>query len=432
MKNLTLIYICLNFFALAVAQIPAPDQNKRILLYGGIAHIGNGEVIENSLIILEGGKILTIEDASNIRVDISSAEYHDVIGKHVYPGFILPNTTLGLADIDAVRATRDFDEVGEFNPHIRSIIAYNTDSPVIPTIRTNGILIGQITPRGGLVSGTSSIVEFDAWNYEDAIYKVDDAVHVNWPEKRFSLTEHDNRKNHDDEYEKSLLEIKNFFIRAKSYVGSSDKKTDLALEAMKGIFTGKKQLFLHVRTVKGIKSAVLFAKKLKLDNFVLVGANDSWRIADFLAENEVPIVLNRIHRLPKRKNEDVDIAYKTPKILQDAGVLFCLDYEGDMERMGARNLPFTAGTSVAFGLSKEEALMSITLNAAKILKVDHALGSLEEGKDATLIVSEGDALDVMSNKISLAFIRGKKLELKNHQIDLFNKYRNRHKEFSEE
>jgi imidazolonepropionase-like amidohydrolase len=164
----------------------------------------------------------------------------------------------------------------------------------------------------------------------------------------------------------------------------------------------------------------------------LVGADDAWRVADFLAENEVPVVLNRIHRLPMRKNEDVDIAYKTPKILQDAGVLFCLDYEGDMERMGARNLPFTAGTSVAYGLSKEEALMSITLNAAKILKVDNSLGSLEEGKDATLIVSEGDALDVMSNNISLAFIRGKKLDLNNHQIDLFNKYKKRHKEFSDE
>lgn len=432
MKNLILINLCLNIFVLAVAQTPAPDQNKKILLYGGIAHIGNGEVIENSLIILEGGKILTIEDASNIRIDISDAEYFDVIGKHVYPGFILPNTTLGLADIDAVRATRDFDEVGEFNPHIRSVIAYNTDSPVIPTVRTNGVLISQITPRGGVISGTSSIVELDAWNYEDALYKEDDAVHINWPEKRFSFVEHDHKKNHDDEYENDLSEIKNFFSQAKSYASSSRKKTDLPLEAMKGVFTGSKQLFIHVRTVKGIKSAVLFAKNLKLDNFVLVGADDAWRVADFLAENEVPVVLNRIHRLPMRKNEDVDVAYKTPKILQDAGVLFCLDYEGDMERMGARNLPFSAGTSVAFGLSKEEALMSITLNSARILKVENTLGSLEEGKDATIIVSEGDALNMMTNDISLAFIRGKKLELNNHQIDLYNKYKKRLKEFSEE
>lgn len=432
MKNLTLISLFLSFFASAVAQTPAPDQNKRILLYGGIAHIGNGEVIENSLIILEDGKILTIEDASNIRIDISDAEYYDVIGKHVYPGFILPNTTLGLADIDAVRATRDFDEVGEFNPHIRSIIAYNTDSPVVPTVRTNGVLVGQITPRGGVISGTSSLVEFDAWNYEDALYKEDDAIHINWPESRFSFEEHDHEENDDDGYEKKRSDIIEFFSRAKSYVKSSNKKRDLKLEAMRGVFVGTKQLFIHVRTVKEIKAAVLFAKNLNLENFVLVGANDAWRVADFLAENEVPVVLNRLHRLPMRKSEDLDVAYKSAKILLDAGVLFCLDYEGDMERMGARNLPFTAGTSVAYGLSREEALMSITLNAAKILKVDSSLGSLEQGKDATLIVSEGDALDVMSNNVSLAFIRGKKLDLSNHQIDLFEKYKKRHKGFSNE
>ena len=431
MKNLILITLFLNFFAYTVAQTPAPDQNKRILLYGGIAHIGNGEVIENSLIILEDGKILTIEDASNIRIDISDAEYYDVIGKHVYPGFILPNTTLGLADIDAVRATRDFDEVGEFNPHIRSIIAYNTDSPVVPTVRTNGVLVGQITPRGGVISGTSSLVEFDAWNYEDALYKEDDAIHINWPESRFSFEEHDHEEN-DDGYEKKRSDIIEFFSKAKSYVKSSNKKRDLKLEAMRGLFVGTKQLFIHVQTVKEIKAAVLFAKNLNLENFVLVGANDAWRVADFLAENEVPVVLNRLHRLPMRKSEDLDVAYKSAKILLDAGVLFCLDYEGDMERMGARNLPFTAGTSVAYGLSREEALMSITLNAAKILKVDGSLGSLEQGKDATLIVSEGDALDVMSNNVSLAFIRGKKLDLSNHQIDLFEKYKKRHKGFSNE
>ena len=432
MKNLTLISLFLSFFASAVAQTPAPDQNKRILLYGGIAHIGNGEVIESSLIILEDGKILTIEDASNIRIDISDAEYYDVIGKHVYPGFILPNTTLGLADIDAVRATRDFDEVGDFNPHIRSIIAYNTDSPVVPTVRTNGVLVGQITPRGGVISGASSLVEFDAWNYEDALYKEDDAIHINWPESRFSFEEHDHEENDDGGYEKKRSDIIEFFSRAKSYVKSSNKKIDLKLEAMRGVFAGTKQLFIHVRTVKEIKAAVLFAKNLNLENFVLVGANDAWRVADFLAENEVPVVLNRLHRLPMRKSEDLDIAYKSAKILIDAGVLFCLDYEGDMERMGARNLPFTAGTSVAYGLSREEALMSITLNAAKILKVDSSLGSLEQGKDATLIVSEGDALDMMSNNVSLAFIRGKKLDLSNHQIDLFEKYKKRHKGLSNE
>ena len=432
MKKITFISFCLSICITVFAQTPASEQSKRVMLYGATAHIGNGEFIENSLIILEEGKILTIEDASNIRIDISSAEYYDVIGKHVYPGFILPNTTLGLADIDAVRATRDYKEVGEFNPHIRSIIAYNTDSPVIPTIRTNGVLLGQITPRGGTISGTSSIVEFDAWNYEDALYKEDEGVHLNWPSSPFLHRDHDHKKEDVNEYEESLTEIENFFEKAKSYHLAKTTKTDLSLEAMKGVFDGSKQLYVHVREAKEIKSAVLFAQKMNLKNIVLVGADDAWRVADFLAENEIPVILNRLHRLPMHNDEDVDIPYKSAKILHDAGVLYCLDYTGDMERMGSRNLPFTAGTSVAYGLNKEEALMSITLNSAKILNINHRVGSLEQGKDATLIVSEGDALDMMSNDIRLAFIRGKKLDLSSHQTELYEKYKKRHKELSEE
>lgn len=428
MKNILFILSAVLCFQ-AQAQKPAEEQNKRIMLYGATAHIGNGEVIQNSLIVLEEGKILTIEDANNIRIDISNAEYYDVIGKHVYPGFILPNTTLGLADIDAVRATRDFDEVGEFNPHIRSIIAYNTDSPVIPTIRTNGVLLGQITPQGGMISGTSSIVEFDAWNYEDALYKEDDAVHLNWPHSPWVYGKHSHKEESIDHYQQELTELEEFFNMAKSYTQAKARKTDITLEAMRGIFDGTQKLFIHARAVKEIKRAVLFAQRMGISQPVIVGANDAWRIADFLAENEIPVVLNRTHRLPMRNSEDVDIAYKTAKILADAGVLYCLDYEGDMERMGSRNLPFTAGTTVAYGLSKEEALMSITLNTAKILGIDKRVGSLEVGKDATLFVSDGDALDMMGNAISLAFIRGKKLDLTNHQTELYEKYKSRYQKF---
>lgn len=426
MKNL--LFILSTLFALqAFAQTPAPDQSKRVLLYGATAHIGNGEIIESSLIIIENGKISTIEDASKIRIDISDADYYDVIGKHVYPGFILPNTTLGLADIDAVRASRDFDEVGELNPHIRSIIAYNTDSPVLPTIRTNGVLVGQITPQGGMISGTSSIVEFDAWNYEDALYKEDDGVHLNWPQSPRLDRNHNHSEDSKVEYNDDLLDLEQFFNNAKSYYLSNKPKLDITFKAMEGIFDGSKQLFIHVSSAKGIKQAVLFAKKMNVQKLVLVGAEESWRIADFIAENETPVILNRVHRLPTYKNDAVDMAYKTPKILQDAGVLFCLDYEGDMERMGSRNLPFTAGTAVAYGLTKEEALTSISLSTAIVLGIEETVGSLEIGKDATLFVSDGDALDMMTNRVTLAFIRGKKLDLGNHQIDLYNKYSQKYK-----
>ena len=426
MKKLTTLSFCFCLITLLVAQTPAQKQNKRIMLYGATAHIGNGELLENSLIILEDGKIVAIEDANNIRIDISNAEYYDIIGKHVYPGFILPNSTLGLADIDAVRATRDYDEVGDFNPHIRSIVAYNTDSPVLATIRTNGILVGQICPRGGSISGTSSIVEFDAWNYEDALYKENDGIHLNWPRGPWMYAQDKKVEESKNNLKKELQELEAFFENAKSYFLAKSPKLDLSYKATMGVFDGTKQLFIHASSAKEIKQAVLFSQKMGIIKMVLVGAQESWRIADFLAENEVPVILNRIHRLPMHKSAAVDEAFKTPKILQDAGVLFCLDYQGDMERMGSRNLPFTAGTSVAYGLTKEEALMSITLNTAKILGIDENLGSLEIGKDATLFVSDGDALDMMTNRLSLAFIRGKKLDLNNHQTSLYKKYKEKH------
>ena len=427
MKKINTLGFCLFFLTFALAQTPAEKQAKRIMLYGATAHIGNGEIIENALIVIEDGKIVTIENANNVRIDISNADYFDVIGKHIYPGFILPNSTLGLADIDAVRATRDFDEVGEFNPHIRSIIAYNTDSPVLPTIRTNGILLGQICPRGGVISGVSSIVEFDAWNYEDALYKENDGIHLNWPRNVQKYHSHDANQNSKNHLEDDLLELEAFFENSKSYFLVNTSKIDIRFQAMSGLFDGTKQLFIHANTTKEIKQAVLFSKRMGVKKMVLVGAKESWRLADFLAENEVPVILNRIHRLPMHKSDAIDIAFKTPKILLDAGVLFCLDYQGDMERMGSRNLPFTAGTTVAYGLTKEEALMSITLNTAKVLGIAENLGSLEAGKEATLFVSDGDALDMLTNRVSLAFIRGKKLDLSNHQTQLYQKYKEKHK-----
>ena len=427
MKKINTLGFCLFFLTFALAQTPAEKQAKRIMLYGATAHIGNGEIIENALIVIEDGKIVTIENANNVRIDISNADYFDVIGKHIYPGFILPNSTLGLADIDAVRATRDFDEVGEFNPHIRSIIAYNTDSPVLPTIRTNGILLGQICPRGGVISGVSSIVEFDAWNYEDALYKENDGIHLNWPRNVQKYHSHDANQNSKNHLEDDLLELEAFFENSKSYFLVNTSKIDIRFQAMSGLFDGTKQLFIHANTTKEIKQAVLFSKRMGVKKMVLVGAKESWRLADFLVENEVPVILNRIHRLPMHKSDAIDIAFKTPKILLDAGVLFCLDYQGDMERMGSRNLPFTAGTTVAYGLTKEEALMSITLNTAKVLGIAENLGSLEAGKEATLFVSDGDALDMLTNRVSLAFIRGKKLDLSNHQTQLYQKYKEKHK-----
>lgn len=395
---------------------------------GGVAHVGNGKVIENSAIGFKDGKLTLVADATVIK--ILQGAYDTVIniqGKHVYPGIIAPNSTIGLMEIEAVRATRDFADVAGYNPHIRSVIAYNSDSKIPPTVRTNGVLLAQVTPRGGVISGTSSVMELDGWNWEDMALKTDIGVHLNWPRmfKRDFAQVEDNEfppLKKSDDYEKSKNELKKFFADAKAYHEAPQPEKNLRMEAMKGVFDGNRILFVHANYVKEIQDAVHFAKEAGVKRTVLVGGTDAWMVTDLLKENNVAVMVNRVHDLPVRAEDDIDLPYKLPYLLQKAGVLYCLENSGDMEAIHARNIPFLAGTAAAYGLTKEEALAAITLNTAKILGIDSRTGSLEEGKDATLFVSAGDALDVKTNEVLLAFIRGKTLDLSNEQKALYEKY----------
>ncbi|MCB4808758.1 amidohydrolase family protein [Tamlana sp. 62-3] len=415
-KTITLLYTlcCLVSFA---QQTPAPEQTKAITIEGATAHIGNGEVIENALIMFEGGKITYIGSA--LTKIARKGDIIDAKGKHVYPGFIAPNATLGLVEIDAVRASDDDAEMGLWNPNVRSLIAYNAESKIVESMRPNGVLLGQITPRGGFLSGTSSIVQFDAWNWEDAAVKVDDAVHLNWP-RTFRRRRGNVSVNKD--YDKQTEQITTYFTNAKAYLGGDKTPTHLPFESLSGIFNGSQKLFIHADEEKGIIEAVNFAKTFNLKNIVIVGGAEANKTTKLLKDNNIPVVLMRTHSLPGLDDNDYDLPYKMAKLLTDAGITVALETSGDMERMNTRNLPFYAGTTVAYGLTKEQALQLITLNAAKIIGIDTNYGSLESGKSATLFISEGDALDMRTNIISEAFIDGRSISLETHQTTLWKRY----------
>jgi imidazolonepropionase-like amidohydrolase len=429
-KTSASLRLCVPFlFGLLAIQIsysqnPAPSlpQSKSILLTGATAHIGNGKVIENAAIGFKDGKINLVADATTYLQQKGAYDTTiNIAGKQIYPGFIAANTTIGLTEIDLVRATNDISETGKLNPSVRSIISYNTDSKIIPTVRANGILLAEVVPQGGLISGQSSVMELDAWNWEDAAYKTDIGVHLNWPNMTIyqttspTPTEDEQKKNID----KSLQEIKDLFNDAKAYsrVLNPEPK-NLNLEAMKGLFDGTKKLFVHAGNVKQIVAAVNLCRNYNV-NMVLVGGDDAWRVTDLLKQNNIPVIIGRTHALPSRQDEDVDLPYKLPYLLQKAGVLFCNSVDGSWQ---VRNISFNAGTDVANGLTKEEALAAITSNPAKILGIDKTVGTIEEGKDATLIVSPEDALDMKSNNIEMAFIRGKQINLDNVQKQLYKKY----------
>ena len=424
MKTFKKLYILFLLLAvnLQAQQTPAPVQTGEITLTGGIAHIGNGEVIENSLIFIKDGKITGVFDALTTKKPLRG-EIIKIDGQHVYPGFIALDTTLGLVEIAAVRATEDQDEIGEFNPHIEAIIAYNAESKVVESMRPNGVLLAQTVPQGGIISGESSIVQLDAWNWEDAVVKRGDGIHLNWPSSfsrgRWWLGE-DAGYSLSKDYPSNIMEIKDFMMQAKAFKTGDDSAMNLPYAAMQDVLAGNQNLYIHVNSEKEILDVLKFKADMGVEKLVLVGAYRGYKVAKEIAAAKVPVILTRVHSLPGAEDDDYDISYKMVKDLMDAGVTVALGNSG--EYWQSRNIPFYAGQTTAHGLSFEDALKLITLNAATILGIENLVGTLEAGKDATLFVSTGNALEMMGNNPIKAMISGREISLESHQTELWKRY----------
>ncbi|NDK56682.1 amidohydrolase family protein [Pontibacter fetidus] len=412
----------------AFAQVPAPaaKQSKPVLLKGATLHVGNGTVVENAAVGFDNGKITYAGPQSG--ANLSGYEVVDVTGQHIYPGLIQPNASLGLNEIESVRATIDWREVGDLNPNVRSVVAYNTDSDIIPTVRANGVLMTQVAPIGGTIAGSSSVVQLDAWNWEDAVVKADEGIHMNWPAMLVPTgnRQQDERLNRmKEQREQTLRELSQLLSDAAVFKAGKNDAENLKLSAMAGLFDGSKKLYIHTNYGKEIIESVNFVKQFGIKNIVIVGAGDALAVADFLKANNIPVIYSGVHALPSRAEEDVYNPYKMPYLLHKAGIQFALDY--DLSIHGIRNLPFIAGTAAAFGLDKEQALASVSLNTAKILGIDKQAGSVEVGKDATIVVSSGDLLDMRTNNVTQAFIQGRKIDLNTKQKYLYEKFENKYK-----
>jgi imidazolonepropionase-like amidohydrolase len=402
------IYLIIAIFLFAKTNA----QNIPAIIINATIHVGNGQVIENGTVVFSQGKIEYV--GTENKTLYKTATIIDAKGKHVYPGIICLNNYVGLSEIEAVRATHDFNENGSINPNVRSQIAYNTDSKILPTLKVNGVLFVQSVPQGGMISGTSSIMKTEGWNWEDATVKQDDAIHLNWPEYT-----HANEKQKEQTEERINL-LHTFFDDALQYQASTPIIANVRLEAMRGLFTQTKKLFIHVNTAKGIINSINFFKKnFPTIQLVLVDAIEANLCIDIIKENNIPVVLSNIHSLPSNANKDVDQPFKTAAQLQKSGILFAISQK---ESWQTRNLMFNAGTTVAYGLTKEEALQAITLNAAKIVGIDANYGSIEKGKRASLIISKGDVLDMRTNVLTEAFINGEAVNLTNEQNALNSKY----------
>lgn len=403
------ILMCANVFS------------QKILLKHVLLHNGKGEQPYSANVLIEKNKIVKIQKEEII---VSADTVINAEGKHLYPAIISCNNILGLQEAEAIRPSSDYADIGEFNPHLRTLTSFNTDSKILPTVFSNGIMYTQCTPRGKYIAGTSAVVKVKSRNWEDAAIK-EDGIHLYFPseylQKGWWAEPEKSEKN--KEFEKQKMNIKNFFEKSQSYFLSKDSNAfNPRYEAMMDVWAGKKNVYIHCNKSKDILNAIQFAQELKIPKVVLAGCDEIYPVIEIVKKYNYPVILGRTNSLPTNADDRIKINFELPALLEKNNILYAISMEGDMEAMQSRNLPFVAGMGVAYGLDKEQALKSITLNAAKILGVDNLLGSIEEGKAASLILSKGDILDPVSHSIEAIIFEGKIYSDKNFQTELYKKY----------
>ncbi|MCP4686110.1 MAG: amidohydrolase family protein [bacterium] len=426
MRKFTTLLLLLLLCGAAAGHdyVPAPAQSAPILLKGGtLFTISDGVKPGFDLLMVEG-RIAQIGD--NLTPP-ENAEIIDVTGKHVYPGLIAAGTQIGLVEIGAVRATKDECEVGRVNPDVQSHMAYNPDSEIIPTVRSNGVAYAQVVPTGSMIRGRSCLLNLDAWTKEDAAEKLEVGLHISWPTVavRTSWDEKRSPEEQKRQMAENRRKLAKAFDDARAYATAKAANPDIDIdsrwEALLPVLTADIPVFMHAGDRRQIEQAMQFCNERRL-RMVLVGGEEAWKVTDLLVKNDVPVIYARSHSLPMRSDDNYDQAYKIPALLHEAGVKICFGVESTWP---TRNMPFDAGHAVAFGLEKDAALRAMTLTPAEVFGVAESLGSLEVGKKASVIVSEGDIMDHLSHNVTHMFIEGRAVDLDNKHKELYRKYRSR-------
>lgn len=419
--------------------IKAPPQTAPIVITGATIHPISRPAIENGFIVFEGGKITSVGDGSPPHP--KGGQTIDAKGKHIYPGLIAAHTQLGLAEMESIRATNDFSEVGNITPEVKAAVAVNPDSTLIPVARSNGILIAGAFPQGGTIPGRVSVIRLDGWTSEEMTVKADSGLAVSWPNVRPVNAWWMDRSESEqaDDIRKSLAVIDDAFKTAAAYAAAHaadpSLPIDIRWEAMRGVLqpnsssaspATSKQLpvFIAAQDIDQITSVVTWSMEHHVKP-VIVGGRDAALCADLLKRHDIPVIINGTHAFPKRADSPYDDAYTLPARLAAAGVKFCIASAD--KNANERNLPYNAATAVAYGLDHEAALKAITLWPAEILGVSDTLGSLEPGKAATLFIASGDPLEIPT-RVEAAYIDGRKIDLSNKQDKLAEKYREKYRQ----
>lgn len=411
--------------ALATPEVPGQPLDRPLALVGGTVHPVSGPAIEAGTVLVVAGKIAAV--GKDVQLP-ENAEKVDVAGKHVYPGLVESFTDLGLIEIPSVRATVDKSESGTVNPNVRANVAVNPDSELIPVARANGILTMLTVPSGGVVSGQSAVMHLDGWTTEDMTLKSPAALHVVWPRVRplrvWALKDVEDRL--AAERDKHIRAINDAFAAARSYQqqkAAGKQDYDARWEAMLSVLAGQTPVVVHADEPEQIRAAVAFAKRENV-KLIILGGYGAAQCAELLKQNDVPVIIAGVQRLPERSSDFYDEPFTLAERLRAAGVKYCIS--GGVEASQARNLPYHAGMAAAYGLPPDEALKAITLYPAEILGVADRIGSLDAGKDATLIVTTGDPLETPT-QVTAAYIQGRPVQLENRHTRLWEKYKEKYR-----
>ncbi|MFN0047607.1 MAG: amidohydrolase family protein [Cytophagales bacterium] len=425
MKRITMRNLMVSISFLCVAY---QSLSQGLVFKNATIHVGNGVVIENGILVTEKDKIEFVGLEKDCKIDLSAKKAIAANNSHIYPGLISLYSNAGLIEIEAVRASADYFEIGDVNAHIRAGIAFNIDSDILPTLLSNGVLITQVTPRGAFICGNSDVVYLNGWSVEEARIKADEGMHINWPTFYApNYASEEAKTEFAANRLKQLQALKQLFLEAKVYDAKLQSTANLRLESLKAIFDDKKTLYIAADQSKEILEIISFVKELGIKKTAIVGAQDALEVAEEMAKNDIYVILKCIHNTPPLAESDVDYIFKLPYQLKKKGVKVALSYSGNMESMNARNLAFLAGSAASYGLSKEEALSSITSIPAQILGLDSEIGSLQVGKQASFVISKGDILDMRSSKITKAFIKGQEIVLDDKQKTLNARYEAKYK-----
>ena len=405
---------------------PVPPQSQPVALRGATIHTVTKGVIQNGTIIFDAGKITAI--GANIAIP-AGTKIVDVTGKHIYPGLIDAYSSVGISEIGAVDMSNDVNEVGDFNPNVHTDVAVNAESRHIGTSRSQGVLTTLTTPGGGLISGMSSAMALEGWSWEEMSLESAAALNVNWPDPnqrgggRFGGGGGGGQGGGTRvTYEERVQQLKNYFAEARAYrdavAAKEQVRTDARYMAMIPALDRKIPVVVSANGTSQINDAITWAKQENL-KLIIRGGDDAIHVAARLRAENIPVILTSTMEAPNRDHEGYDAAYARAAQLHKAGVKFAIS--GGSGSLYTDRLPYEAGVAVAFGLPEEEAIKAVTINAAEFMGLSDRLGSLEVGKQATLLITTGTPIDTRSD-ILQAYIQGKELDMIDIQKHFFEKY----------